>query len=217
MSRLVLLPVDPFLIYAYWELSPLEQEVEAQAVLRFYKPSKVPEEWFDIEIDVQSPSWYVHLWSAEESYYADLGLKHSDGTLIRLARSSIVLMPRAHPAIVREESFMRVEPEERRAELIPPPVPHHQPQEATFDVAEELKELNIWLPPPKPTDSEETVRETLKRAYTHVERPERPEPAAAISSSPPGRTPVDLTEAAERKLDMGLSSAALQGNRRESK
>src|SRR5262245_61579892 len=118
-THLVLLAVNPYLIHAYWEVAPeklkeaKERAGEAQAVLRFYKVGRSaienPSESFDIEIDLQSPNWYVHLWSAEESYRADLALKRNDGTVITLVQSQMVQMPRTRPVLAPDQSFMRVE------------------------------------------------------------------------------------------------------------
>src|SRR5437016_888545 len=131
-SRLVLLAVHPYLIHAYWEIAledfdkAKEQAPEAQEILRFYKVRRITavdalSDYFDVEIDLQSHNWYVHLWSAEESYLADLALKRKDGTLIALVRSQVVHMPRPHPAIAIEQRFMKVESTEHRAEIVPPP------------------------------------------------------------------------------------------------
>src|SRR5690348_13361052 len=103
-TRLVLLVVDPYLIHAYWEVVAEKlREVKKLArqnkgVLRFYKATETAghstQDSFDIEVDLKSRNWYVHLWSPEESLYADLGLKRNDGKLIRLDRSQVVRMPR---------------------------------------------------------------------------------------------------------------------------
>src|SRR5690349_24854290 len=109
-TQLVLLVVDPYLIHAYWEVSPEKfREVKklaevAKCLVRFYKGGKtsreeVPPESFDIEIDFQAGNWYVHHWSPAESLYADLALNPADGTLLTLVRSQVVHMPRVRPAI----------------------------------------------------------------------------------------------------------------------
>ena len=92
-SRLVLLAVHPYLIHVYWEIASQdfdkakEEAGEAQEVLRFYKRGMGREssltDSFDVEINLQAGNWYVHLWSAEESYFADLGIKSKDGTFVR--------------------------------------------------------------------------------------------------------------------------------------
>jgi hypothetical protein len=226
-TRLVLLAVDPYRIHAYWEVAPeklgeaKEQAGEAQAVLRFYKSDKTADEnsvadWFDVEIDLQSRNWYVNLWSAEESYYADLALKANDGTLIRLVRSQVVHMPRTRPAIAIEQHFMKVESTPRHAEIVsPPPAGLDRPQDARANLAGELEQ-----PPARPIDFAEIVREKLRKVYASRQwRRERLEPesvrAAEISNPPPGRAAIDLTAMAERKFAAGVSSGALQSSRIE--
>src|SRR5215813_12705818 len=114
-SRLVLLPVDPYLVHAYWEIAPRDDETRdprepVQPVLRFYRSEKARPtvvEWFDIEVDLRCRRWYVRLWSPEESLYADLALRKKDETLILLAQSPLVHMPRSVPAIAVEEHFVK--------------------------------------------------------------------------------------------------------------
>jgi hypothetical protein len=220
-TRLVLLAVDPYLIHAYWEVTPEKlseakgQAVEAQAVLRFYKVNKAAghnaeADWFDVEIDLQSRNWYVHLWSAEESYYADLALKINEGTLVRLVRSQVVHMPRTRPAIGLEQHFMNVEPARRSAELVPPPAGVY-PQEAKIHL---LSEVHVSQLPAKPIDSADIVREKLAKVYASREwRRERFEPKdvdAAMFELPQGTAAIDLTAITERKLATGISSGTLQ-------
>jgi uncharacterized protein len=177
-TRLVLLPVDPYLIHAYWEVAP---EKLNEAMLRFYRSK--PLDYFDVPVDLQSRNWYIHLWRPEESLYADLLLKKDDGTLISLVRSRVIHMPPAQPKMSIEQHFMRVEATERRAEIVPPP-----PQLAA-----------------KPIDAAEIVRETLKNVYaSRVWRSKQFEP----SGTPPARSAIDLTATAERSFRAGTSSGA---------
>ena len=177
-TRLVLLPVDPYFIHAYWEVAP---EQLKEATLRFYRSK--PVDYFDVPVDLQSRKCYVHLWRPEESLYADLLLKRNDGTLVSLVRSRVIHMPPAQPKVSIEQHFMRVEPAERRAEIVPPP-----PQAAA-----------------KPIDAAEIVRETLKSVYaSRVWRWEQFQP----SSTPAGRGTIDLTAIAEIRFRAGTSSGA---------
>jgi hypothetical protein len=177
-TRLVLLPVDPYFIHAYWEVAP---EQLKEATLRFYRSK--PVDYFDVPVDLQSRKCYVHLWRPEESLYADLLLKRNDGTLVSLVRSRVIHMPPAQPKMSIEQHFMRVEPAERRAEIVPPP-----PQAAA-----------------KPIDAAEIVRETLKSVYaSRVWRWEQFQP----SSPPAGRGAIDLTAIAEIRFRAGTSSGA---------
>jgi hypothetical protein len=243
-TRLVLLVVDPYLIQAYWEVAPeklreaKQQTGQAKGVLRFYMGSKVAGEdalpgSFDIEVDLQSRNWYVHLWSPEESLCADLALKGNDGTLIRLARSQVVHMPRVRPAIAIDQHFMRVEATERRAEIVPaPPAEYDRPQQDVpppppaaererpqQDMPRLQDELHVHQIV-KPMDSGEIVREKLKNLYASVHwRRSRFEletvRAIEIPVPLPGRAGADLTAIAERSLPADASSGALQKSRVE--
>ena len=62
-TRLVLLPVDPYLIHAYWEVAP---EQLKEATLRFYRSK--PLDYFDVPVDLQSRKSYVRLWRPKESH-----------------------------------------------------------------------------------------------------------------------------------------------------
>jgi hypothetical protein len=228
-TRLVLLVVDPYLVHVYWEVPPdelreaKEQAGEAKEVLRFYRESKttgedMPPEQFDVEIDLQSRNWYVHLWNPEESLYADLALKKDDGTLLTLVRSQAVHMPRVRPAIAIDQHFMRVETTERRADIVPPPpIEHDRPRENMVPSASEPHDAG---PIVKPVNSAEIVRETLKNVYASVQwKPSRfgPEGKQVVDTStpPPAESDTDLTAMAEKNLPSGLSSGELQRSRQE--
>jgi hypothetical protein len=226
-SRLVLLAVHPYLIHAYWEIAPddfdkaKEQAEEAREVLRFYKMGRVAREdafadSFDVDIDLRVRNWYVHLWSAEESYVADLGLKTKDGTLIPLVRSQLLHMPRPHPAITIDQRFMKLESKERRAEMVPPPpVEHERSQEVA---ASPVNEVIDGGPAAEPADSEEIVTEKLEPVYVPYE-PQRDrvepdsEPVVTPLVASTVRWHIDLTAMAERSVVAGLSSASLQKGR----
>jgi len=228
-TRLVLLVVDPYLIHAYWEISPerlraaIELAGQAKGVLRFYKEGKTASkdifpESFDIEIDLQSRNWYVHLWSPEESLSADLALKKRDGTLITLIQSQVAHMPRVRPAIAIDQHFMSVEPAERRADMVPPPpVEHERPLETMVPSVSEPYDAG---PIVKPINSAEIVRKVLQNVYSSVQwRPSRFDPdgghVVGMSTSPPATSGTDLTAMAEKNLPSGLSSSVLQKSHEE--
>jgi hypothetical protein len=102
INRLVLLPVDPYLMYTYWELAADPPPTAgARAVLRFHEaPVSAAAETsrpFDVDIDLAAGNWYVHLWSPEKVYQADLGLRGDDGAFVVLAQSNTVQTPPAQP------------------------------------------------------------------------------------------------------------------------
>jgi hypothetical protein len=135
-TTVVLLPVDPHLIHAYWVMSSdnLENaklllgkdQQRAEAILRFYDITYIvfngsnAHNSFDVPIDLRAENWYVPLWSPEKSYCADLGLRTEDGRFFPLARSNVVGTPRACPSSRKEERYMLVEEDYKRIEQISP-------------------------------------------------------------------------------------------------
>ena len=123
-TELVLMVVDPFLLFAYWEATPeslgqaqdaLGAEMEgARAVLRFYDISLIhfdgtnAHHTFDVDIGLEARGWYVHLGNAEKSYCADLGFVARTGRFHAITRSNIVHTPRAGVSSRDEERWMRV-------------------------------------------------------------------------------------------------------------
>ncbi len=122
--------VDPLLLFGYWEVTPeslseaqdaLGAEMEgARAVLRFYDISLIhfdgtnAHDTFDIDIGLEARGWYVHLWTAEKSYCADLGFVARTGRFHAITRSNIVHTPRAGVSAREEERWMRVRFARRR-------------------------------------------------------------------------------------------------------
>jgi len=123
-TELILMVVDPFLLFAYWEVTPeslrqaqhaLGNEMEgARAVLRFYDIALIrfdgtnAHHTFDIDIGLEARNWYVHLWTAEKSYCADLGFVARTGRFHSITRSNVVHTPRAGVSTRDEERWMRV-------------------------------------------------------------------------------------------------------------
>ena len=123
-TRIVLLPVDPYLVHVYWEVSGsgtrfVQALIEAgalrpQAVLRFHDVTAMPvggvraEGSFDVDVDVESRNWYVRLLSPEKSYVVDLGFRGEDGRFHRISRSNRGRTPRAWPCAETGAQRMRV-------------------------------------------------------------------------------------------------------------
>jgi hypothetical protein len=123
-TRIVLLPVDPYLVHVYWEVSDsgtafVKALVEAgalrpQAILRFHDVTAMPvggvraEGSFDVEVHIESRNWYVRLLSPEKSYVVDLGFRGRDGSFHRIARSNRGETPRAWPCAEEGQQRMRV-------------------------------------------------------------------------------------------------------------
>jgi Domain of unknown function (DUF4912) len=140
-NRLVLLPVDPYLMFTYWELaSGGPPTAGSRAVLRFHEsPVSGGTEGsrpFDVDIELAAGNWYVHLWSPEKVYRADLGLRGEDGSFVILAQSNTVRTAPAGPVAPSDAA---------------PPPPHEPAAEpVTGPVAEPVAQLApIEVPPPK--------------------------------------------------------------------
>ncbi len=123
-TRVVLLPVDPYVVHVYWEVSGSgmglvkalveEGSLRPQAVLRFHDVTALPVGGvraagsFDVEVDIESRNWYVRLLSPERSYVVDLGFRGRDGRFHRIARSNRAETPRAWPCAEPGQQRMRV-------------------------------------------------------------------------------------------------------------
>jgi hypothetical protein len=144
LAELVLMVVHPFLLYAYWEVTPeslqeshdaLGAEMDgARAVLRMYDISlihfdeKNAHHVFDIDIGLEARHWYIPVWTAEKSYCADLGFLARTGRFHQIVRSNVVHTPRATVSHRTDEQWMRVRFVRRRKpdpgrqfEFVPPP------------------------------------------------------------------------------------------------
>lgn len=134
-TKVVLLPVDPYLVHVYWDVAPGELEKtkthlgegpqHVQATLRFYDITSIifdgsnAHSVFDVDIELQARNWYVHLWSPERSYCVDLGFRTKDGRFVPIARSNVAETPRAWPLERGEERFMLVTGNYERVEILP--------------------------------------------------------------------------------------------------
>lgn len=113
-TRAVLMAIEPYLLYVYWEVTSDELErarhwfdddhAQSQTILRFYDVTNTVVDhgkahgFFDVDIDLYSRSRYVHVWSPDKSYFVELGLKTEDGGFFPLVRSNVAKTPSAWPA-----------------------------------------------------------------------------------------------------------------------
>jgi hypothetical protein len=100
VTELVLLPVDPCWIFAYWEVTPpaisdLMNQLGPRAsggryVLRIYDVTAIEftgsnaHSFFDLSTDLSARNWYINLWSSEKSLAGDLGYLLPDGQFFSL-------------------------------------------------------------------------------------------------------------------------------------
>lgn len=121
-DRLVLLPIDPYWVHAYWELAAPEpvgrDEVagdDSHRILRMYDVTFIAFDgtnahgFFDIQISGEARNWYINLWSPGKSLCAELGLVRPDGSFTPLVRSNVIQTPQAWSSTNTGERWVRVE------------------------------------------------------------------------------------------------------------
>jgi hypothetical protein len=201
-TRVVLLPIDPYLVHAYWEVAPgkmneVKQRVgsdfsRARPSLRFYEslpahsePGSPPQAAFDVDIQLEARNWYVHLWSPDKTYHVDLGFRTERGSFVPLATSNEVQTPPAWPARDAEERYMRVEGDYPKIEIA------------------------LFAPSPRPDESAPAeaapVRSTAKlpiEEHSHATKPWRTTPAGPADylpgfALPEGGFPTDFPNPAD--------------------
>lgn len=108
--ELVLIDVDPHRLHAFWTISPATLDAARQAlgpegqdapmVLRVHQLSETGDSvaTFDVEIVGLQAQCYVDILEEARRYSGELGLRRSDGSLISLAASASVEMPRLAPS-----------------------------------------------------------------------------------------------------------------------
>lgn len=108
-DRLVILPRDPYSIFAYWEISLPTRETfkkkaggerwpEATFLLRVYKHAwtdqNIVESFVDLDVSQESGNWYIPVDSADRFYHVELGWKLPEGPFQPLLCSNTVRTPR---------------------------------------------------------------------------------------------------------------------------
>jgi hypothetical protein len=235
-SRVVLLPVEPYLIHAYWDVTHNDIEKakqrlgddyrKSQAILRFYDVTNIIYDgtnahgFFDVDIDLQSQNWYVDLWSPDKSYFVDLGFKTRDGFFLPVARSSVAKTPCAWPAPKADEHYMSVaEDEEGLSKIEVPEEPLRDDlikagkAEAKVEIlkAEHLKEKEL----PDEDKGARTIdlpqsipRKLFEPCEVQRKPPLKPElpMPQSIQAQYEKGVDFDLTEMSEKAFTLGISS-----------
>lgn len=109
-TRLVLMEIDPYKVYAYWninenDLAHIQKKLgkslkDAQLVLRMYDISCIyydgtnAHSHFDMVVQGLRNNWYIDLWSAAKSYCADLGFRLPSDDFHAITHSNIIHTPR---------------------------------------------------------------------------------------------------------------------------
>jgi hypothetical protein len=109
-ARVTLLVIDPYLVHAYWDLDQATLPEASHGVLRVHDTTEEVSSYFDVPVSLGARNWYIHFWTPERSYYAELGLSEQAGDFTSLARSNTIQTPRAWPAVGTVTSGQRSEP-----------------------------------------------------------------------------------------------------------
>jgi hypothetical protein len=120
-TRVTLMEVDPYHVFAYWEVTPEDRARALKALrkrsvawaLRFRDLTRADGGSFDIRVDLASTCWYVDLWADEKTYVVDLGPLGSDGSFVTVCRSNPAHTPRSSPSPRYEPRWKDVDREPR--------------------------------------------------------------------------------------------------------
>jgi hypothetical protein len=118
-EKIALMARDPYLAYAYWEVTPSRLEREktwfgwnGKLTVRVYDVTGVQFDgrnaagYFDQNVQELTGSWYFDLGRPTHSFIADLGLLTPDGRFLTFARSNSITMPRDGVSDVVDEEWM---------------------------------------------------------------------------------------------------------------
>jgi hypothetical protein len=124
-THLILMEIEPFWAYAYWEVTPQDRLQAAQQagairpagqwILRFYDITGSerfdPEgrDFFDLPVDLEAGHWYVNFWSGGRSYCAELGMVPASAGFIPVCRSNVITIPPSAPPPGGEPRWLKVQ------------------------------------------------------------------------------------------------------------
>lgn len=213
-TRVVLLPVEPYLLHVYWEVASVELEKakhqldgnygQSQAILRCYDVTNIifngmnAHGSFDVYIDLLAKSRYIHLWSPEKSYFVELGFKTRKGRFYPVARSNIAQIPPDWPAPKSDEHYMLVEGDYDLLQSVPAPTdvrPSHEPTPPKASQSE----------PELPSAAERERHCETRSSFAGEENSSGAEVHKEKGNSKEGF--LDLTKMSEKRFVSGVSSS----------
>ncbi len=117
-DRLVLLPRDPYWLFAYWEVSRATRqflESEAQKsweslelllrIYRFNQETNEEESHFDIQITPSADNWYIKAGVPNKKYRVELGCLLPDKGFKPILTSNMVTTPRDTLSEIIDENW----------------------------------------------------------------------------------------------------------------
>jgi hypothetical protein len=131
-EKIALMVRDPYLVHAYWEVTPSRIEHEkawfgwnSKLAVRIYDVTGIQFDgrnalgYFDQEVFERVGSWYFDVERPSHSFLADIGLLSPEGKFLTLSRSNYITMPRDGVSDVLDEEWMLVDEEFRKLYGIP--------------------------------------------------------------------------------------------------
>jgi hypothetical protein len=123
-EKIALMVRDPYLVHAYWEVTPARIEREkawfgwnSKLAVRIYDVTGIQFDgrnalgYFDQEVFERLGSWYFDVGRPSHSFLADVGLLSPEGRFLTVARSNPISMPRDGVSDVLDEEWMLVDEE----------------------------------------------------------------------------------------------------------
>jgi hypothetical protein len=119
-DRLVILPRDPYCLFAYWEVSlPTRERLRQEAgdarwenaapMLRVYKHDWFREEtvesFSDVALRSEADNWYLPVTESDRVYHAELGWRMPEGAFRPVLRSNAVRTPRDGLSDIIDEAW----------------------------------------------------------------------------------------------------------------
>ncbi len=127
VDRLVLLPRDPYWLFAYWEIStPTRNRVEHEEgtswnrlnpVLRVYRynaEGRMEESFFETQLLPEADNWYIKAGVPDRKYYLQLGCRPHENVFKPILTSNTVTTPRDDLSDVIDENWRLPDWQSRR-------------------------------------------------------------------------------------------------------
>lgn len=100
-TKIVLMPKDPYWIYAYWDINDEQQNI-VQAFghghwalkINHISQCAMTNDAFYIDVDQPTGNWYVYVNRPDSRFTAEIGFMTSNGVFVSLAQSNAVYTPR---------------------------------------------------------------------------------------------------------------------------
>ncbi len=126
-DKLVLLPVNPYWLHAYWDLSPQTiREIESlpegsQVILRLHDVTYIifdgnnANRTFEVSVDVRfTKNYYFNIPTPGADFILELGYRTPDGKLVILMRSNVCKAPKNSPSQSFRERWMDLRSRKKR-------------------------------------------------------------------------------------------------------